>query len=68
MILCHSYAIYTGVAPDLAARYARHLAGTGARCTRANPLRRLLTRFVGANQSVAGKPEVAIRRLSAAEK
>ena len=68
LILCRSNAIYTGIALDVAARYAQHLAGTGARYTRANPPRRLLAKFVCPNQSVAGKLEAAIKRLSAAEK
>jgi putative endonuclease len=68
LILCRSGSIYAGVALDVAARYAQHVAGTGARYTRANPPRRLLTRFVCPNQSVAGKVEAAIKRLSAAEK
>ena len=68
LILCRSDTIYTGIALDVAARYAQHVAGTGARYTRANPPRRLLTKFVCPNQSVAGKLEAAIKRLSAAEK
>ena len=68
LILCRGNAIYTGIALDVAARYAQHLAGTGARYTRANPPRRLLARFVCPSQSVAGRLEAAIKRLSAAEK
>jgi putative endonuclease len=68
LILCRGNSIYTGIALDVAARYAQHLAGTGARYTRANPPRRLLARFVCPNQSVAGRLEAAIKRLSAAEK
>ena len=68
LILCRSNAIYTGIALDVGARYAQHRAGTGARYTRANPPRRLLTKFVCPNQSVAGKLEAAIKRLPAAEK
>ena len=68
LILCRGNAIYTGIALDVAARYAQHLAGTGARYTRANPPRRLLAKFVCPNQSVAGKLEAAIKRLPAAEK
>jgi putative endonuclease len=68
LILCRGNAIYTGIALDVAARYAQHLAGTGARYTRANPPRRLLTKFVCPTQSAAGKLEAAIKRLSAAEK
>ncbi len=68
LILCRGDAIYTGIALDVAARYAQHLAGTGARYTRANPPRRLLARFACPNQSVAGRLEAAIKRLSAVEK
>ena len=68
LLLCRNGAIYTGIALDVAARYAQHRAGTGARYTRANPPRRLLARFACPNQSVAGRLEAAIKRLSAAEK
>ena len=68
LILCRSNAIYTGTALDVDARYAQHLAGTGARYTRANPPRRLLIKFVCPNQSVAAKLEAAIKRLPAAKK
>jgi putative endonuclease len=68
LILCRSNAIYTGIALDVAARYAQHVAGTGARYTRANPPRRLLAKFACPTQSVAGKLEAAIKRLSASEK
>ena len=68
LILCRGNAIYTGIALDVTARYARHLAGTGARYTRANPPRRLLASFACTNQSVAGRLEAAIKKLPAAEK
>jgi putative endonuclease len=68
LVLCRGNAIYTGIALDVAARYAQHLAGTGARYTRANPPRRLLARFACPNQSAAGRLEAAIKRLSAADK
>ena len=66
--LCHSGTIYTGIARDVAARYAQHLAGTGARYTRANPPRRLLTKFACSDQSVAGRLEAAIKNLAAVDK
>ena len=68
LILCRGNAIYTGIALDVAARYAKHLAGTGARFTRANPPCRLLVKLACPSQSVAGKLEAAIKRLPAAEK
>lgn len=68
LVLCRGNAIYTGIALDVKARYAQHVAGTGARYTRANPPHRLLARFACPNQSVAGRLEAAIKRLSAADK
>ena len=68
LILCCNGAVYTGIARDVAARYAQHVAGTGARYTRANPPRRLLVKFACANQSEAGQMEVAIKKLAATDK
>ena len=68
LILCRSNAIYTGIALDVAARYAQHLAGTGARYTRANPPLTLLATFSCPDRSVAARMEAAIKRLPAADK
>jgi putative endonuclease len=68
LILCRSGAIYTGIALDVAVRYAQHCARTGARYTRANLPRRLLDQFSCANQSEAGRLEAAIKRLAAINK
>jgi putative endonuclease len=68
LVLCRGNAIYTGIALDVAARYAQHVAGTGARYTRANPPRRLLAKFACPDQSMAARLEAAIKRLSAVEK
>ena len=68
LILCKSGAIYTGIARDVAVRYAQHCAGIGARYTRANPPRRLLVKFACINQSEAGRMEVAIKKLPATNK
>ena len=68
LIACRSGAIYTGIARDVAARYALHVAGKGARYTRANPPRKLLVKFACANQSEASRMESAIKKLSAARK
>ena len=68
LILCRGGAIYTGIARDVAARYAQHVAGTGARYTRANPPRELIAKFACPNQSVASRMEAAIKRLPAAGK
>jgi putative endonuclease len=67
-ILYRSNAVYTGIALGVEARYAQHLAGTGARFTRANPPRQLRTKVVCLNPSVAGRLEAAIKSLPAAVK
>jgi putative endonuclease len=68
LILCRSGAIYTGIALDVAVRYAQHCAGTGARYTGANPRRRLMGKFSCANQSEAGVLEAAIKKPAAINK
>ena len=68
MLLCDNGAIYTGIARSVAARYAQHVAGTGARYTRANPPRRLLAKFACTDQAEAGRMEAAVKKLAAADK
>jgi len=68
LIACRGGAIYTGIARDVAARYAQHVAGAGARYTRANPPQKLLAKFACPSQSVAGRIEAAIKKLAPADK
>jgi len=68
LLLCRSGSIYTGIALNVAARYAQHVAGVGARYTRANPPVRLLVTFTCSSQSEAARMESAIKKLSAIEK
>jgi len=68
LILCRSGAIYTGIARNVAVRYAQHVAGIGARYTRANPPRRLLVKIACRNQSEASRLEAAIKKLDAIDK
>ena len=68
LILCRSGAVYTGIARNMTVRYAQHVAGTGARYTRANPPSRLLVKFACLNQSEASRMEAAIKRLAATNK
>jgi putative endonuclease len=60
--------VYTGIARNAATRFAQHVAGTGARYTRANPPRRLLAEFACLNQSEASRIEAAIKKLTALDK
>lgn len=68
LIECMDGSVYTGVAVDVARRYAQHAAGKGARYTRSHPPRRLLASFEHPDRSSALKAEHAIKRLSAADK
>lgn len=68
LIECRDGSIYTGIAVDVAARYAAHAAGKGARYTRARPPQRLLAVFAVADRSAALREEIRIKRLTAAQK
>jgi putative endonuclease len=68
LIECKDGSIYTGIAVDVAARYAAHAKGKGARYTRSHPPRRLLAMVEYPDRSTASKAEYAMKRLSAAEK
>ena len=65
VIECRDGSLYTGIAVDVAKRYAEHAAGKGARYTRSHPPARLLATFPHPDRSSALKGEHAIRQLSA---
>lgn len=68
LIECKGGSIYTGIAVDVAARYAAHQSGKGARYTRSHPPRRLLAAIAYPDRSAASKAEYQIKRLSPREK
>lgn len=68
MIECTDGSIYTGIAVDVAARYAVHACGKGARYTRSHPPARLLASFEYPDRSTATIAEFRIKQLSADEK
>jgi putative endonuclease len=68
LIECTDGSIYTGIAVDVAARYAAHASGKGARYTRAHPPARLLGAFEYADRSAATRAEHRIRHLGPAQK
>lgn len=68
LIECRDGSIYTGIAVDVAARYAAHAAGKGARYTRSRPPRRLLAVLAMADKSSALREEHRIKQLSPAQK
>ena len=68
LIECADGSIYTGIARDVAARYAAHLCGKGARYTRSHPPARLLASQPHPDRSSALKAEYRVKQLTAAEK
>lgn len=68
LIECRDGSFYTGVALDVAARFALHARGKGARYTRSHPPERLAWVAQYADRSSALKAEYAIRRLPPARK
>ena len=68
LIECRDGSLYTGIATDVARRYAEHAAGRGARYTRSHPPARLLASFACADRSAASRAEHAIKQLTAARK
>ena len=68
LIECADGSIYTGISNDVAARYAAHASGKGARYTRSHPPVRLLASIVHPDKSAALKAEYRIRQMSARDK
>ena len=63
LIECRNGSYYAGITNRLAARYAAHVAGRGARYTRANPPLRLLGSRPYPDRASASRAEWAIRQL-----
>ena len=68
LLECRGGRVYTGIATDVDRRVAEHVAGKGARFTRAHPPTRELARFPCADRPEALRREAAIKRLPAAAK
>jgi putative endonuclease len=68
LLECQDGSIYTGITVDVAARYAAHANGTGARYTRSHPPQRLLAVIEYPDRSAASKAEYAMKKLTAEEK
>lgn len=68
LIECRDGSLYTGIATDVARRYAEHVAGKGARYTRSHPPLRLLAQFGYPDRAAASRAEYAIKQLSATRK
>jgi putative endonuclease len=68
LLRCGDGSLYAGATNDLAARLARHVAGKGARYTRARLPVALVYREPAADRSAALRREAALKRLRRAEK
>ena len=68
LIECRDGSLYTGIAIDVALRYAQHVAGTGAKYTRSHPPLRLLGYCEHADRAEASRAEYRIKQLTPARK
>jgi putative endonuclease len=68
LIECRDGSVYTGITVDVAARYAAHAEGKGARYTRSHPPRRLLAVVDYPDRSSALSAEHAVKTMSPGEK
>jgi putative endonuclease len=68
LIECRDGSLYTGIAVDVARRYAKHVDGTGARYTRSHPPLRLLGQCAYPDRSEASIAEYRIKQLTPAQK
>lgn len=68
LIECADGSIYTGITTDVAARYAAHQRGEGARYTRSHPPQRLLGVEPHADRASASRAEYRVKQLTPAAK
>lgn len=68
LIECEDGSLYTGIAVDVARRYAQHSSGKGARYTRAHPPKRLAAIIPFESRSAACVAEYRIKQLDKAAK
>ena len=68
LLVCRDGRTYSGIAIDVAARFAAHSSGKGAKFTRSNPPVRVLGTRAFATKSEALKAEAALKKLSRAKK
>lgn len=68
LIECTDGCLYTGITVDLAARFAAHREGRGARFMRLHPPLRMLAAEAHPDRAAASKAEYRIKQLTSAEK
>src|SRR3954454_15794264 len=65
---CQGGILYTGIAKDVDARFAAHLAGTGVIFTRLNRPRRIVAKVALPTRSAALRAEYAFKQASRVDK
>jgi putative endonuclease len=65
---CRNGSLYTGIAIDVEKRFAQHVAGKGARYTRANPPQRILAVAEYDDRASATRAEYAVKQLTPEQK
>ena len=68
LIECTNGALYAGITNDVAARYAAHERGKGARFTRANPPRKLIGAREFPDRASAARAEYALKQFPRTKK
>ena len=68
LLECRNGAYYAGITNRMEIRYAAHVAGTGAKYTRANPPIRVLASRRYPDRSAASRAEALLKRLPRAKK
>lgn len=68
LLECKDGSIYTGIAIDVAARFAAHCAGKGARYTRAHPPLKILASVACEDMATALRAEIRIKKMRAKAK
>jgi putative endonuclease len=68
MLECAGGRIYTGISPDVAARFAKHCGGRGGAFTRSFPPRRILAARRCADRGAALSAEYALKQLERPDK
>ena len=63
LLVCRDGRTYAGIATDVAARFAAHSSGKGAKFTRSNPPVRVLGAQAFGSKSEALKAEAALKKL-----
>ena len=68
LLLCRDGSYYAGITNDLDARFQAHVAGKGARYTRAHPPERILASRAYPDRASASRADWEIKRLPKARK